>query len=255
MLSSRVTLTGLGGLPLVEPGDRLAQLLAAELRRLAIVPQDRDILVVAQKIVSKSEGRFVDLRTVEPSPRAIQLAQETGKNARLVEVILSESTEVIRHKKDVLIVAHRQGYIMANAGVDQSNVGPGNGERVLLLPLDCDSSAASLKLDLDREFGVDFGIVINDSFGRPWRNGVIGVALGAAGIPSLQNLIGKPDLFDRKLRVTEIAIADELAAAGSLLMGQSDEGIPAVHIRGFTRDGATQPASVLVRPKEQDLFR
>jgi coenzyme F420-0:L-glutamate ligase/coenzyme F420-1:gamma-L-glutamate ligase len=146
--------------------------------------------------------------------------------------------------------------VMANAGVDQSNVGPEGDERVLLLPLAPDESAAALKAQLDREFGVDLGVVINDSFGRPWRNGVVGVALGAAGVPSLRNLVGAPDIFGRKMRVTEVAMADEIAAAASLLMGQGDERIPAVLVRGVaTTRSEAAPASALVRPKEMDMFR
>ncbi|HET9567997.1 MAG TPA: coenzyme F420-0:L-glutamate ligase, partial [Vicinamibacterales bacterium] len=194
MSARRLALCALEGLPLIAPGDDLAGLLAGALREMQIAPQDGDILVVAQKIVSKAEGRIVDLADVEPSARAYTLACEVGKDARLVEVILRESTEVVRHKKDVLIVAHRLGFVMANAGVDQSNVGPDGRSRVLLLPCAPDASAARIKARLDQDFGVDVGVVINDSFGRPWRNGVVGVALGAAGIPALWNLVGAPDL-------------------------------------------------------------
>jgi coenzyme F420-0:L-glutamate ligase/coenzyme F420-1:gamma-L-glutamate ligase len=256
MPSRSVTLTALAGLPLIEPGDDLAELIAAALRRAEIIPVARDILVVAQKVISKAEGRTIDLAGITPSVPATALAGEVRKDARLVELVLSQSTEVVRQREDVLIVAHRLGFVMANAGVDQSNVGGGDdGERVLLLPENPDASAAALKARLDREFGVDLGIVINDSFGRPWRNGVVGVALGAAGVPSLLSLIGAPDLFGRKMRVTEVAIADELAAAASLLMGQADEGLPVVHVRGFAWNAAPLPASALIRPKELDLFR
>ena len=185
MSARRLALCALEGLPLIAPGDDLAGLLAGALREMQIAPQDGDILVVAQKIVSKAEGRIVDLADVEPSTRACTLAREVGKDARLVEVILRESTEVVRHKKDVLIVAHRLGFVMANAGVDQSNVGPDGRSRVLLLPCAPDASAARIKARLDQDFGVEVGVVINDSFGRPWRNGVVGVALGAAGIPAI----------------------------------------------------------------------
>lgn len=254
MSATSLTLTALAGMPLVAPGDDLAALLAAALRRMKVAPEDGDILVVAQKVVSKAEGRIVDLASVAPSPRAAALAKEVDKDPRLVEIILSESSEVVRHRKDVLIVAHRLGFVMANAGIDQSNVAAG-GERVLLLPRDPDGSAAALKTKLDNDFGVKFGIVINDSFGRAWRNGVVGVALGAAGVPSLRDLIGAPDLFGRKMRVTEVAIADEIAAAASLLMGQAAEGLPAVHVRGLVCDAPVVPAAALIRPKEMDLFR
>lgn len=255
MFSRSLTLTALAGLPMVKPGDDLGGLIAAALRRTQIVPQNTDILVVAQKVVSKAEGRIVDLNQVVPSARAVALAKEVNKDARLVEVILSESSEVVRHRRDVLIVAHRLGFVMANAGVDQSNVGSEDGEQVLLLPRDPDASAAALKTQLDREFVVNFGILINDSFGRAWRNGVVGVALGAAGIPALRNLIGMPDLFGRQMRVTEVALADEMASAASLLMGQAAEGQPVVHLRGLFCDAPAVPASALVRAKEMDLFR
>lgn len=255
MASRSFTLTALAGLPLVEPGDDLAALLISALRRAQIAPRAKDVLIVAQKVVSKAEGRFVDLKTVVPSARAVALAQEVNKDARLVEVILSESSEVVRKRRDVLIVVHRLGFIMANAGVDQSNVDAEDSEQVLLLPRDPDGSAAGLKARLDREFGVDLAVIINDSFGRPWRMGVTGVALGVAGLPALRNMVGAPDLFGRTLRVTEIAVADEIAAAASLLMGQGAEGQPAVHLRGFDWDGPATPASTLLRPKEMDLFR
>jgi coenzyme F420-0:L-glutamate ligase / coenzyme F420-1:gamma-L-glutamate ligase len=255
MNARSLTLTALAGLPLVAPGDDLASLLAAALRRADIPPQNGDILVLAQKVVSKAEGRIVDLGCVVPSARAVALGKEVGKDARLVEVILSESSEVVRHCKDVLIVAHRLGFVMANAGVDRSNVDGRDGDRVLLLPRDPDASAAALKTKLDQEFGVKFGVVINDSFGRAWRNGAVGIALGAAGVPSLRDLVGAPDLFGRKLRVTSVAVADEIAAAASLLMGQAAEGLPAVHVRGLACDAPALPASALLRPKETDLFR
>jgi coenzyme F420-0:L-glutamate ligase/coenzyme F420-1:gamma-L-glutamate ligase len=177
------------------------------------------------------------------------------KDARLVEVILSESDEVVRRRRDVLIVAHRLGFVMANAGVDQSNIDSENGEHVLLLPRDPDASASALKTQLDREFGVNMGIVINDSFGRAWRNGVVGVALGAAGVPALWDMVGMPDLFGRQMRVTEVGLADEIAAAASLLMGQAAEGQPVVHLRGLVCDAPAVPASALLRAKALDLFR
>ncbi|HET7849112.1 MAG TPA: coenzyme F420-0:L-glutamate ligase [Pseudolabrys sp.] len=254
MASGSITLTALEGIPLVQDGDDLAALLAAGLRRTRIAPETGDILVVAQKVVSKAEGRLVDLARVKPSTRASELAREVNKDPRLVEVILSESSEVIRRRKDVLIVAHRLGFVMANAGVDQSNVA-GDDEHVLLLPRDPDASAAALKSKLDREFGVEFGVIINDSFGRPWRNGVIGTALGAAGLASLHDMAGVPDLFGRTMRVTEVATADEIAAAASLLMGQAAEARPAVHLRGFVCSAPALPAAALLRPKEMDLFR
>jgi coenzyme F420-0:L-glutamate ligase/coenzyme F420-1:gamma-L-glutamate ligase len=251
-----VTLTAVRGLPLIEPGDDLGAILIDGIRCAGIAPRDRDVLVIAQKIVSKAEGRYVELRDVVPSVRAVELAAVVQKDPRIVEIILSEAQEIVRYRKDVLIVAHRLGFVMANAGVDQSNIDHRDGnERVLLLPANPDASCAVLKQRLDVAFGIDLGIVINDSFGRPWRNGVVGVALGAAGLPSLQNLIGTPDLFGRTLRVTEVAFADEIAAAASLLMGQGNEGLPLVHVRGLDWSAPPRNAGVLLRPKEQDLFR
>jgi coenzyme F420-0:L-glutamate ligase / coenzyme F420-1:gamma-L-glutamate ligase len=255
MVARSLTLEALDGIPIVKTGDDLGNLLIAAVRRAKITPRDKDVLIVAQKIVSKAEGRFVDLRTVVPSARAAALAHEVEKDPRLVEVILSESVGVVRTARNVLIVAHRLGFVMANAGVDQSNVDAEGSDQVLLLPLDPDASAAALKARLDREFGADLAIIINDSFGRPWRVGVVGIALGAAGLPVVRNMVGTPDLFGRRLRVTEIAVADEIAAAASLLMGQGAEGQPAVLMRGFGWDGPPTSAATLVRPIETDLFR
>lgn len=255
MAARSLSLSALRGIPLVKPGDDLGALLIAAIRQSQISPRDKDILVVAQKVVSKSEGRFVDLKTVQPTARAMAVAKEVRKDPRLVEVILSESRDVIRMKPNVLIVEHKLGFVMANAGVDQSNVAGEGADQVLLLPRDPDTAAANLKSRLDREFGVELAVIINDSFGRPWRLGVVGIALGVAGLPALVDMIGVPDLFGRKLRVTEVAVADEIAAAASLLMGQSAEGQPAVLLRGFDWNSAARPASALLRPKDQDLFR
>jgi coenzyme F420-0:L-glutamate ligase/coenzyme F420-1:gamma-L-glutamate ligase len=256
METRRVTLTAVPGVPLVRPGDDLGEILIDCLQCADIAPQDHDVLVIAQKIVSKAEDRYVDLGAVVPSPRARDLAATVEKDPRLVEVILSESQDVIRCRKGVLIVAHRLGFVMANAGVDQSNIEQPEGtERVLLLPRDPDGSCAGIKARLDQRFGVDLGVIINDSFGRPWRNGVVGVALGAAGLPTLLDLVGEPDLFGRTMRVTEVAVADELAAAASLLMGQTDEALPVVHVRGLLWDAPAGNAAALVRRKERDLFR
>ncbi len=256
MQSAVVTLTALHDLPMVEPGDELAGLLIDGLQRAAIVPRDQDVLVLAQKIVSKSEGRYVHLSDVIPSSRAIGLAAEIGKDARMVELILSESREVVKYCRGVLIVEHRLGLVMANAGIDQSNIDhPDGDERALLLPEDPDASCSKLKQALDAAFGVEFAIVINDSFGRPWRQGVTGVAIGAAGLPSLLDLIGAPDLFGRAMRVTEIAIADEVAAAASLVMGQTNAGVPAVHVRGMQWQALARPAADLLRPRHRDMFR
>lgn len=251
-----VTLTAVPGIPLIEPGHDLGAILIDSLKRCGIAPRDCDVLVVAQKIVSKAEGRYVKLRDVVPSARAVELSAIVRKDPRLVEVILSETQEVVRYREDVLIVAHRLGFVMANAGVDQSNIAhPGGEELALLLPADPDASCAALKARMEQAFGADVGIVINDSFGRAWRNGVVGVALGAAGLPSLLDLVGAPDLFGRSMRVTQVALADEIAAAASLLMGQTNEGLPLVHMRGLAWDAPARNAAALLRPREQDLFR
>ena len=256
MAGRNVILTAVQGIPLIEPGDDLGAILIDALRESGIAPRDSDVLVIAQKIVSKAEDRYVDLSTVVPSARAIELAQSVRKDPRIVEVILAESQEVVRHRDGVLIVAHRLGFVMANAGVDQSNIEhPAGGERVLLLPRDPDASCASLKARLDQTFDADLGIVINDSFGRAWRNGVVSVAIGAAGLPSLVDVVGAPDLFGRPMRVTEIALADEIASAASLLMGETDAGLPFVHVRGLAWDAQARNAAALIRPKERDLFR
>ena len=251
-----VTLTGLPNFPRVEPGDDIAAMIVKSINKSGIVPAPNDLFVIAQKIVSKAEGRYVDLATIAPSQRAQDLANATHKDPRLVEAILQESTEVVRHREGVIIVAHRLGFVMANAGIDRSNVdAPSGSERVLLLPENPDAACIALKTQLDAAFGVEVGVVINDSFGRPWRNGVVGVALGAAGIPALQDMVGKPDLHGRPMQVTEIAVADQIAAAASLVMGEADEGIPVVHIRGLSLAPPHSPAAALVRPKAEDMFR
>lgn len=256
LAAKTVTYSAIPGIPLIEPGDDLGGILIDALRRTGCVPSSRDVFVVAQKVVSKAEGRYVDLRDVVPSARAVELAETVGKDPRIIEVVLSESKEVLRCARGVLIVVHRLGFIMANAGVDQSNIRhPDGGEHVLLLPENPDASSAVLKSRIDESFGVDVGVVINDSFGRPWRNGVVGVAIGAAGLPSLVSLVGAPDLFGRAMRVTEVAMADEIAAAASLLMGQTDAGLPVVHARGLAWDMPVCNAAALLRPREQDLFR
>lgn len=256
MSAGPVTLIPLTGLPLVEPGGDLARILCDGLVANAIVPQPRDILVVAHKIVSKAEGRYVDLAGVTPGARALDLAQTTGKDARLVEVILGQSVEVVRCRKDLLVVAHKLGFVVANAAIDQSNIAHAHdNDRVLLLPEDPDASAGRLMAALGDRFGVRVSVIINDSFGRAWRNGIIGTAVGAAGVPALIDLVGRQDLFGRPLQVTEHAFADEVAAAASLLMGQADEAIPAVLVRGLIWTAPEMPASALVRPKERDLFR
>ncbi len=243
-------------MPLVSAGADLAELVVAHLQSAGIELRDDDVLVFAQKIVSKSEGRLVDLATIAPSKRAVDIARDVLKDPRLVEVILGESRRIVRSGRNVLIVEHRLGFVMANAGVDQSNVaGAAGGEFALLLPVDPDASAERLRGDIKRRTGRDVAIVISDSFGRPWRTGTVGVAIGCAGLPALLDLRGDPDLYGRQLRVTVVGHADEIAAAASLVMGQADEGRPVVMIRGLVREREPLPAAALIRPAGEDLFR
>ena len=251
-----LTLTGLEGLPEIERGTALPVLLMHAIERACIELQSGDVLVIAQKIISKAEGRLVALREVTPSARAIELAKRIDKDPRLVELMLQESREVVRAKRGVLILEHRCGFVMANAGLDRSNVALTNGEDcALLLPQDPDASAERLRAGMRELSGVDVGVIINDSFGRAWRNGVAGVAIGVAGIPALVDVRGRPDRQGRPLEVTQIAAADELAAAASLVMGQADEGIPAVLARGFPYARRDGHARELLRPRAEDLFR
>ncbi len=251
-------LTPLSGIPLIRHGDDLADIVVNVLQENKIALEDNDILVLAQKIVSKAEGRAVNLVTVTPSQRAIDLARETEKDARVVELILRESKEILRTRVGTIIVEHKLGFICANAGIDHSNVaGEGDGakEWVLLLPAEPDHSADRIRKEIESRTRKQVGILIIDSHGRAWRNGTVGVAIGVAGLPGLQDLRGKLDLFGFTLRITQVGVADELAAAASLIMGQAAEGTPIVHVRGFPyplREGSLKE---LLRPKDQDLFR
>jgi coenzyme F420-0:L-glutamate ligase/coenzyme F420-1:gamma-L-glutamate ligase len=249
-----LTLSALPGIPEVTAGADLAALVLAALERAGKGLHNGDVLVIAQKIVSKSEGRAMRLADVTPSARAQELGRKADRDPRLVELILRESREVLRVKPGVLIVEHRLGFVMASAGIDQSNV-PGEEGSVLLLPEDPDASARRLREDLMRKTRADVGTVINDSFGRAWRNGVAGVAIGVAGIPALVDLRGRADRGGRALKVTQVAAADEIASAASLLMGQAEEGLPVVLARGFPYAHRTSAASELVRPRAEDLFR
>ena len=251
----RLELLAVPGLPMVKAGDDLAALIGKQLAG-AVAPRAGDVLVLAQKIVSKAEGRSIDLATVKPSARAVALAAEVQKDPRLVELILSESVRVVRSRPNVLIVEHRLGFVMANAGIDQSNVGPTDGvERALLLPVDPDGSAAKLRSRLAELCGVSLAVVIIDSFGRAWRRGTCGVAIGAAGLPALLDLRGNPDLFGRALQVSISGFGDEIAAAASLVMGQGNEAQPAVLMRGLVWSAPANPASELIRPAAEDMFR
>jgi coenzyme F420-0:L-glutamate ligase/coenzyme F420-1:gamma-L-glutamate ligase len=253
----QITLTAIPGIPMIAPGDNLAHIIAKALADLPFSLLAGDILIVAQKIVSKAEGRQVRLSEVTPSPRALELAQVVQKDPRLVEVILSEAVEVVRVRPGLLIVRDRRGWVCANAGVDRSNVpqAKAGDETVLRLPLDPDASAARLRQQLLVDLGVEVGVIIADSHGRPHRNGVIGVAIGAAGLPALEDWRGRSDLFGYTLQHTEVALADQIASAATLLLGQAAEGTPVVVVRGVTHSGRAGSARELVRPVEKDLFR
>jgi len=253
-----LSLAALSGIPLIRQGDNLADLVLNAIQENNIALEDGDILVFAQKIVSKAEGRAVNLAAVIPSPRAIELAAQTEKDARLVELIIQESNEILRTRPGTIIVEHKLGFVCANAGIDHSNVaGAGNTaeEWVLLLPAEPERSAEKICNELESKTGKRIGILIIDSHGRAWRNGTVGLAIGIAGLPGLQDLRGKPDLFGFTLRITQVGVADELAAAASLVMGQAAEGTPIVHVRGFPYSLREGSLKELIRPKEQDLFR
>jgi coenzyme F420-0:L-glutamate ligase/coenzyme F420-1:gamma-L-glutamate ligase len=248
-----VSVIPVAGIGEIQPGDDLARLLGDALQGAKIEPMPHDVLVVAQKAVSKAQNRYVDLGGIEPSPEAIRLGSVTRKDPRLVQLVLSESTQVLRSKPDVLIVRHRLGYVMANAGIDRSNVG--GTDRVLLLPEDPDGAAAALRSSFGVLLGVEMGVVISDSFGRPWRKGVTNVALGAAGVPALVDRRGDTDRNGRRLEVTEVAFADLIASAAGLVMGEGAEGVPAALVRGLAWSAAHRPAASLLRPLAEDLFQ
>jgi coenzyme F420-0:L-glutamate ligase/coenzyme F420-1:gamma-L-glutamate ligase len=250
-------LTPLAGLPIIKPGDDLADLIADVIKHAEMNLADGDILVIAQKIISKSEDRFVNLNDISPSERAIELAQHVDKDARLIELVIEESKSILRYRSGTIIVEHRLGFVCANAGIDHSNVRKDNDsdQWVLLLPENPDCSADGIRRSLEKWSNKRIGVMVIDSHGRAWRLGTVGVAIGLSGIPGIEDLRGDADMFGRSLRVTQVGVADELAAAASLMMGQAAEGTPVVHVRGFPyplREGSLQE---LLRPEEEDLFR
>ena len=255
-MANPLQLIPLADFPLVEPGDDLARLIADSLQENELALAAGDVLVVAQKIVSKAEGRYRQLRDVTPSERASDLAARAGKDPRQVQLLLDESAEVLRVRPGVIIVEHRNGYVLANAGIDRSNIrsDPEN-PRVLLLPENPDRSAQALRDDLHRITGVAPQVIVNDSVGRAWRNGTVGIAIGCAGLDPLHNQIGDRDLFGNVLEVTEPAVADELAAAASLVMGQAAEACPVVLARGLALRPAAGGSAALLRDRSLDLFR
>ncbi|XOV87513.1 MAG: coenzyme F420-0:L-glutamate ligase [Pseudomonadota bacterium] len=258
----KLTFTGVMDIPLVQPGDDLVDLILAALSGMGEEVQAGDVLVIAQKVVSKAENRYLDLRTVTPSAEAIALALEVDKDPRKVQAILDESVEVVRKRAGVLIVEHRLGFVQANAGIDQSNIPHDEADAdamCLLLPVDPDGSARQIRAAIRERCGVNVGVIINDSLGRAWRNGTVGLAIGVAGFTALENYIGGTDLFGRELVVTVVAAADEMAAGASLVMGQTAEKTPVVLVRGYEPRPPTEESEQGVRPliraREMDLFR
>jgi coenzyme F420-0:L-glutamate ligase / coenzyme F420-1:gamma-L-glutamate ligase len=249
-----LTLTPLKDIPLIRQSDDLADIIVHSFERSNITLEDNDVFVLAQKVVSKAEGRLLNLAAVIPSPYAIELARQTEKDARLVELILRECKSIVRTRPGTIIVEHKLGFICANAGIDHSNV-TGEEEYVLLLPENPDRSADKIRAQIESKTNKKIGVMIIDSHGRAWRIGTEGVCIGLSGIPGVIDERGWKDLFDYTLRITVVGVADELAAAASLVMGQAAEGTPIVHVRGFPyplREGSLKE---LIRPKEQDLFR
>lgn len=251
---SEVTFHTLPGMPLVAAGDDLTALVLEAMERAGLAFVDGDVLVVAQKIVSKAEGRLVPLAEVTPGEAALALARETDKDPRLVELVLSESSAVLRHKPGVIIVRHRLGNVGANAGIDQSNVEHAGGECALLLPRDPDGSAAVLHATLGAKTGRHVGVIVADSMNRPWRLGTIGGAIGCAGIQVLDDLRGSHDMFGRELKVAMINRADSIAAFAAMMMGESVEGTPVALVRGLPVDVECGTAADIMRPLEDDLF-
>ena len=246
--------TALPGIPLVEPGANLGELTLAGLQKAGIALQDGDVLVYASKVVSKAEGRFYNLSDIKPTPAAREIAATCDKDPRLVELILAESNQVLRIRPGLIVVEHRLGFVCANAGIDHSNTN-GNDDAVLLLPTDPDASARRLNEALADATGADVAIIINDSHGRAWRMGTVGITIGVAGMSPLTDRRGYPDLFGRTLQATLLGTADEIAAAASILQGGADERSPIVHLRGAIHRSGSGQLSDLLRPLETDMFR
>ena len=252
-MTSVLQLIPLQDFPLVQPGDDLGQLLLDGLAQNQLELYSGDVLVLAQKVISKAENRYVRLADVEPGAAACELALEADKDPRQAELILRESAAVLRRRPGVVIVEHRLGYVHANAGIDKSNIP--NDEFVLLLPEDPDASAAQLRERLQAAFAAELAVIVNDSAGRAWRNGTVGFAIGSAGIEPIRNQVGEPDLYGRTLEVTEVAIVDELAAAASFVMGQAAEACPVVIVRGASWQAAETGSRSLLRDPALDMFR
>ncbi len=252
---AQLVLTTLPNIPLIQPGDDLAAVLLNGMVEAHLAMEDGDIFAIAQKIVSKAEGRMVCLREVLPSPHAVELARQSGKDPCFCEVVLWDTRAVLRVREGLIVVETNQGWVCANAGIDRSNVAAHDDLWVLRLPEDADRSARELRERLNEKTGRDVGIVINDTHGRAWREGAVGVAIGVAGLPAVEDLRGHPDLFGYPLQVTTVGLADQIASAASLLQGQANEGCPIVHVRGVPRSSRQGTAGEIVRPRDQDLFR
>lgn len=251
---TEATFIAVPGIPEIRPGMSLPSVLIRAIRDARLRVRSGDALVVAQKIVSKAEGSVVDLAEVVPGDEARRLARDTGKDPRLVQVILNESTRVVRIHAGVLITEHRLGFICANAGVDHSNVGLGP-DVVSLLPRDPDASAGAIAAAAQEAFAASIAVIINDSHGRPHREGAVGVCIGAAGLEPVVSMIGRPDRYGYTMRTSTEAVADELAAAATLLQGQCDEGTPAVLVHGIALRQGPGGAGRLLRDSTRDLFR
>ncbi|MFL6276655.1 MAG: coenzyme F420-0:L-glutamate ligase [Blastocatellia bacterium] len=251
MKSAELRIIGVPGMPEVEAGDPLPSLIVESVRAAGIEVVAGDIFVVAQKVVSKAEGRIVPLAEIEPSKLARDWAARYDKDPRMVEVVLKEAKRIVRMERGVLIAETHHGFICANAGVDASNVA---ADVVVLLPEDADRSAREIQATLEREFNTPVAVIVSDTFGRPWREGIVNVAIGIAGIAPLIDYRGQPDSHGRDLKVTVIAIADELASAAELVMRKT-AGVPVVIIRGFDYTAREASAGELIRPPEMDLFR
>jgi coenzyme F420-0:L-glutamate ligase/coenzyme F420-1:gamma-L-glutamate ligase len=255
-VNAQITWTALPNIPLIQRGDDLAAIVLRGLRDANISLEDGDVLVLAQKIVSKAEGRAVRLQDVTPSPRAVELARESGKDTRFCEVVLWDTREILRVRAGLIIVETKHGWVCANAGIDRSNVAPHDDEEwVLRLPEDADRSARGLRERVRAATSREVGVIVNDTHGRAWRNGAVGVAIGVAGLPAVEDLRGRADLFGYELQVTTVGLADQIASAASLLQGQADEGRPIVHARGVPMTRRDGSAREIVREKGQDLFR
>jgi len=255
---SALTLAPLVDFPIIQNGDNLADIILAALKVNQIKLQNGDVLTIAQKVISKAEGRRVDLQSVQVSAEAYALAKKTDKDPRIVELILNESKKVLRHRPGLIVVEHKLGFVCANAGIDRSNVKQDEGsedESVLLLPKDPDRSASEIRQVLEKSTEKRIGVLIIDSHGRAWRNGTVGISIGFSGLPGIVDLRGDPDLFGYELKATQIAAVDELAAAASLMMGQADEGLPVVHVRGFPYPLREGFFTEIPRDVESDLFR